>query len=554
MAFAILFAYICKNLVIMKRILSLSLAILALSGASAQIAPAVYPGTPFNRFSPDGKYGVADSGAHDPMVILDFENNKTYPYVEEYGGGSGNYISNTGIVVGYDFLGERACYWQNGNWQKLNVPLGTVLSYANGITPDGSRIVGDLSPRGYAGDYEGLMVAPCYWDLQSDGTYGDPVMLPHPSLDYTGRPPQYVTCVRVSDDGKIIAGQVKDFRGMVCQPIIFTQDDKGEWSYTMLLEDLFYPEDIKLPPYPGDGPMPQQFMTEDELNAYNLAVRQWELTGNDDYDTYPAVEDFMTYEEIQAYDQASLKWQADYAAYDEVLYKLESSVPNFTYNNVLLSSDGKTYASTHAIQYSDDLNGLFFREYIPYLIDIPTETYQKFPSEEGINIMLSSLCDDGTLLGQVNNTDYGIFNGYILPAGETEFTTLYDFMKTADPSVAEWMEKNMTHTYLALNQETGQFYYDTTLATGIPFATPDMSLIGFAQSNFWDEVLDEFYYGYLISLKPYAGVEEIVAQPVDGVYSVYNLQGVKVLETKDASALDALPKGLYIINGKKILL
>ena len=39
-----------------------------------------------------------------------------------------------------------------------------------------------------------------------------------------------------------------------------------------------------------------------------------------------------------------------------------------------------------------------------------------------------------------------------------------------------------------------------------------------------------------------------------GNYKVYNINGVKVLETKDKSALESLPSGLYIIIGKKTLI
>lgn len=48
------------------------------------------------------------------------------------------------------------------------------------------------------------------------------------------------------------------------------------------------------------------------------------------------------------------------------------------------------------------------------------------------------------------------------------------------------------------------------------------------------------------------GVESILNSK-DGVFSVYNFNGVKVLETKDASEVNALPKGFYIVNGKKIV-
>lgn len=40
----------------------------------------------------------------------------------------------------------------------------------------------------------------------------------------------------------------------------------------------------------------------------------------------------------------------------------------------------------------------------------------------------------------------------------------------------------------------------------------------------------------------------------DSVVTVYNLQGIRLLECADAEALSTLPAGLYIVNGKKILL
>ena len=60
--------------------------------------------------------------------------------------------------------------------------------------------------------------------------------------------------------------------------------------------------------------------------------------------------------------------------------------------------------------------------------------------------------------------------------------------------------------------------------------------------------------GAQVSLKGQAGVEGILADPENGLYQVYNPQGIKVLETKESSDLNNLPKGIYIINGKKIAL
>lgn len=38
----------------------------------------------------------------------------------------------------------------------------------------------------------------------------------------------------------------------------------------------------------------------------------------------------------------------------------------------------------------------------------------------------------------------------------------------------------------------------------------------------------------------------------DGIYKAYNLQGVKVLETKDSQQVNSLPQGIYVVNGKKV--
>lgn len=48
-----------------------------------------------------------------------------------------------------------------------------------------------------------------------------------------------------------------------------------------------------------------------------------------------------------------------------------------------------------------------------------------------------------------------------------------------------------------------------------------------------------------------SGISAVVV-PADGIYRVYNLNGVKVLETEDAAQLKALTPGFYIVNGVKL--
>ena len=56
-----------------------------------------------------------------------------------------------------------------------------------------------------------------------------------------------------------------------------------------------------------------------------------------------------------------------------------------------------------------------------------------------------------------------------------------------------------------------------------------------------------------VSLKGQAGVESLIDDASNGVYKVFSPQGVKVLETLDANEINNLPKGIYIVNGKKVL-
>lgn len=51
-----------------------------------------------------------------------------------------------------------------------------------------------------------------------------------------------------------------------------------------------------------------------------------------------------------------------------------------------------------------------------------------------------------------------------------------------------------------------------------------------------------------------AGTSSVDTVMRDGRYDVFNLQGIRILTDADAEALKALPAGLYIVNGKKVIL
>ena len=48
------------------------------------------------------------------------------------------------------------------------------------------------------------------------------------------------------------------------------------------------------------------------------------------------------------------------------------------------------------------------------------------------------------------------------------------------------------------------------------------------------------------------GIDAVDAE--NGLYNVYNYQGIRVLNNADKDAVKALPAGFYIINGKKVVI
>ena len=59
-----------------------------------------------------------------------------------------------------------------------------------------------------------------------------------------------------------------------------------------------------------------------------------------------------------------------------------------------------------------------------------------------------------------------------------------------------------------------------------------------------------------IEEKDFSGIEDVVAdKEFDGIYVVYDLNGILKLTTTDAAEIrNTLDKGIYIINGKKVLI
>ena len=571
-----------------KHLLIATLAMTASVSLYAQ-APKEYAGEAFSALSPNGQYAISSS--YESTAIRNLTTGEVYSYTESYYAGNGNVASNTGVVVGMT-MAPMAQYWKDGEWHDLPSVADRLMSKADGITPDGSRIVGSVSPETYGGDYEGMMLVPCYWDMQADGTPGELHMLPFPEKDFAGRTPQYITALRVSDDGKIIAGQVQDYSGFVCQPIVYRQDNNGDWTYALIHDELYHPEGFVLPEDPGEGPstQPEAYMTPDELAAYEQALAayeqamdEWYAEGTWDYDTmpvYPDAADYMGDASKAAFEAAlaaAEEWDAKWTEYSEAFQELCEMVPGFTFNNVLMSGDGKLYAST--AQSGDFFTGY---SYVPYVYNLNDDTYTAYTDNEE-SLIVSSMANNGTLLAQVPQSFTNpAAQAYIMPAGTDKFVPLYDYFTTANPSLAEWMKDNMTHEYTMYDwyyDEDLDDYVETStteevLATGIPFTNADMTIIATAVENFWfdwangdpDTYVD--VYGYILPLnyvstdiatmdatKAHAVVKGMVGGTLAftgevASATVYDMAGNMVYAVKapESTVATGLNKGIYVVK------
>ena len=552
-----------NNLNLMKKILlTISAAIIGIPFGVAQEVQE-FPGYMFNSISPDGTYAVSTYFQEVSIINLTTGEEAMAPSELDYGVGAGDVLSNFGTLVGVNETTLVASYCKNGTWHAIESASKRSSSYAQGISADDTIIVGSVAPDSYQGNYEGLIIEPCYWQLQSDGTYGEAVLLPFPDKDLTGRTPQYVTAIRISDDLKTIAGQIVDYTGTICQPIIYTQDESGEWTYSLPMDEVFHPANIQFPPYPGDdSPRPIDYMTDQEKEEYLEALENWD--GN--YDYYPQPGDFMTPAEIAEFNAASSKWSKEFDDFMEVYYKLAAQVPLFSFNNVFLSRDGKYYASTDVKYYFNPSTFETYSLCTPYLINLADDTYVSYPDSD-TQVIISSLCNNGTILGEVLENE--IYQAYILPAGEASFIPLVEYEETVNPEVASWMKENMTHKVYTFDPVTYQEYYIDVIASGIPYATSDLSTVALGSLNTWSGNYNspDYYPCFSYCFHNTSGIETIESNTGEATIrglkggiltiegniasiSVFNLSGSEVWRSKvTSSAMETnLSSGIYIIQ------
>lgn len=559
----------------MKKTLLLFVSMLMATAVMAQVTRH-HDGFYFDKMSPNGKWVASQNIGSVFIYIQDSDEYVEYAaspdaVTEYYATGIGNCISNNGILVGS--TNDATCaYWQDGQWTPLLVKEeNAALNMAHGITPDGSRIVGQVGGSGL-NMYSEIMVKPVYWDRNAEGGYDSYQPLPCPTTDFCGRKPQYITAIAVSDDGKTVIGQIVDWSGFFIYPIIYTQDNEGVWSYRTIDEGVLYPEGTQFAPWPGEMPDPKEYMTEEELAEYLEAMNEYmielEKYNNGEISTCPSepvAEDYI-FEYYNEYSSAMHEYAQLYnnfeAVFNEVMYN-----SCFIFNNVYLSGNGRYYSTTiEGVDASNPLAPKVTRT--PCRIDL--ENGDTIVSVEGVQDMIaSSAMNDGRIVVQSPARAYAR-SSYIVSEDGKTLTPFVDYISAIDNATGEWI-KNLCFFQVIVPTEFDEdgypinYQYVDSIVSGSVYCNSDGTVFGSFMYDEWSENVAYREFSYTINLNELNAIEGVETDSDLAVYvaekrlyingeagnvTLYDMRGAIIAQYEDVTgAIDLdVADGIYLVR------
>lgn len=491
--------------------------------------PVFVPGMFAIKISPNGKWVGSQAGY---AAIYNTETNEMISYSGGYLG-NGNTIADNGMAVGD---GENGgCIMWDG---EIIYPETFSDGYysPNAITRDATRIAGFMNNP----EKNEVAYVPFVVDMSSTGEVPEPIALPYPKLDLFKAPPYMVSAQCISDDGKVIIGQVQDWRGMYTYPILYVENEAGEWSYILPSEQLFNPTHIELPQnpwlYKPEYPYPEDFMTGTKRDAYLEAYKAWS-TG---MGSEPMVDEYMSEEQFQEYKEAVDEYNEWYygeadkiSEYVKIYDQVLATTPDFSLSETCIHPSGDYFMAHGGV--IDEENKMLGKIFVfskdgEILKEIQPENADLYPSQ---------ILSDGTLVATLP-VAIGIPTTYLMLPEEEEFISIQDFLRPENSSFANWIDETIPYG-------TGHLVSSDNLSVMAGGLLPDNLASYTAGDNFR-------FSSYIMTNINTAAVETIDVSPTEGVYRVYNLQGLKLMETKNQEDIRSLEKGIYIINGKKVVL
>lgn len=439
-----------------KSLLTAALAAMAMTSANAQVYDNIQD-YEFDCISDNGQF-ISASNINAGVTIINRYTGQQYDFSDPtmatiyscWG------ISNNGIAVGNN--GYCACYWKDGKEIELPQPAEgdaahNAMGNAFSVSANGKYIIGGVSTgTGFSAD--NLMMEPVIWTLQADGTYTYEV-LPYDKTDFSGRAPQYISAQCITEDGKFVVVQVRDYLGDVVYPIFYTKQDDGTWTRKTFGAGLFWDEEkiAALPEMPVDPskeiPNPVTYFTKQDSIDYNKAV-----------DEYSAALDqcqqgILDWSELPEYPQYWMfisekrdQWVADSTAYMakankytndiiDYLEKFQAALYNksIAMNQWSMSTNGKYVATA-----MEDKN---LRYTYPAYFDLTGEEPQLKLIESITDGLASSVSNNGTLIANAPALEY-TRNASVINITEEDAQPVpfYDYIAARDAKAGEFLKTN----------------------------------------------------------------------------------------------------------------
>lgn len=557
----------------MKKSLLLCAALIAVSASAQQMT--LHPNVIFSHASEDGRYFVGDD--EGTAILYDAEQMLYYIYDGEsndayYTAGFGSIFSNDGVMVG-NIKDEVPGYLQNFEWNMLpclesDMESGKFNS-ADAITLDGTRICGGVAGAAYSYDATEPMLLPVIWNKQADGTWGMYEKLPRPEKDFSGRTPQYITARAMSTDGKTIVGQIVDYSGFYPLPIVYKQNEAGEWSYQVFGQEYIYNTNIEFPTYPSveptipsadpylDAEGRQAYI--DAWTAYSDSIdNYWYSDG--EYPSYkPKAEDFMTPENALAYGELYAAYEAAVEAYNDSINAFNDLFDdptviygnNFVFNNIMISADGK-YCATALLNIDeenydpfDSWGSGFFYNVVRF------DLSNNFAAEKSDNtdVLVCNLMADGTVLMAGPASEMSRQTKLMAP-NSTADISLIDYLNAKSELAVEMMTDSLTFSTIGYDPETWEeVINDPEVQTGTACSNNNGTLFYGWMANSFVEDNEWYYLSYTLDLNKEAnGINVVRSNNVTSVV-VTDLAGNTICNAGAADFhMSHLNKGVYLIT------
>lgn len=547
-----------------KTLLSLACVLLGGTMAYAQETAEVghvYQGVTYNNCSPNGKWLVANQ--ETSVYIYDVATGTNYDFADEtytkvYFAGYGHSVTDNGMVCGMaqESSESNAAYFKDGVWVVLPQLSGKLTGFnsANACTPDGSVICGSLGSEGAdMSTSDRLMLYPVVWTLNADGVYVCQE-LPHPTKDFTGRVPQYVTALDISADGNTIVGQMVDYSGFYIVPILYTRNAEGAWSYQLLAEDQVYDKEkaANLPEWVEQPVQPraEDYMSAADVDAYNAAVEKYNeayqrwAAGDIEWEDVPAYpkKEFYISDKAKAaayaaavakYNEDNAAWYAAFEAFDEALTEVTTG-KSFEFNSIHITPNGK-YILTDLKEPDPDPDPMAWLPESIYTNCVFDLTKVDTPMLTTSSNMLSTgILDNGFFVVAAPKSDYAR-SSYVATPGSNHLTPIADWCKASGNTAAgEYITSKMLFDLINyVWDEASESYVEETVSDSLITGTGIFSADG---KTFVTWLQDP-------------GTNEFVTYTVNLENSVLNgIQSVK----HSATEQNVLRREYYNVQGQRI--